>query len=142
MSYLISTKGRYALRVMVELAVNYDGGYVPLNKIAQRQDISLKYLEAIMPGLIKAGLVKGTHGKGGGYSLSVSPKECTIGAILRATEGSISPVACLDQENRCDRADVCRTLQVWKDLDKLIADYLDSIMLSDLVEGPELVKIE
>ena len=114
MSYLVSTKGRYSLRVLLDLA-NHEG-YVPLKEIAERQNISLKYMETIMPLLKEAGFVVGTQGKGGGYMLARPADSYTVGEILRVTEGSIAPVACLDNGYICDRANTCPTLPIWKNL--------------------------
>ena len=131
---LISTRGRYALRVMLELAQDSGDGYMPLPLIAQRQGISEKYLESIISVLAKAGLVEGQRGKGGGYRLSRAPKDCSVGEILRLTEGSLAPVACLEGEtNTCPRADGCLSLPVWHRLDTLINDYLNSVSLADLL---------
>ena len=112
----ISTKGRYALRVMLDLAEQGRAGYVPLREIAQRQEISEKYLEAIVASLSKNGFVRSLRGKGGGYQLRRAPEEYTIGSILRLTEGSLAPVACLEHEpNQCERVAVCKTLKMWED---------------------------
>lgn len=136
MSYLVSTKGRYALRVMLDLS-NHPDIPVPLKEIAERQDISLKYLETIMPCLKEAGFVTGTHGKGGGYRLTRPADSYTVGEILRVTEGSIAPVACLDNGYVCERAGECPTLPVWRKLDSLIKGYLDTVKLTDLsAENP------
>ena len=131
---LISTRGRYALRIMLELAQYDRGKYIPLPLIAERQEISEKYLESIISVLGKAGLVEGLRGKGGGYRLSRELKDYSVGEILRRSEGSLAPVACLDGEvNRCPRAEKCQTLPVWEKLDELINGYLDSISLADLL---------
>ena len=131
---LISTKGRYALRVMIDLAEHQTEGYIPLKTIAQRQGISEKYLEGIIKLLVKAQLLNGVRGKGGGYRLTKVPEQYTVGEILRLTEDSLAPVACLDGEvNRCPRAEKCQTLPVWEKLDELINGYLDSISLADLL---------
>lgn len=131
---MISTKGRYALRVMIDLAGQEQDAFVPLKDIAARQDISLKYLESIMAVLSKGGFVEGLHGKGGGYRLSRHPCEYKAGDILRATEGgSLAPVACLECDAvPCSRAEQCRTLPLWQRLDALISGYLDSVTLADL----------
>lgn len=133
---LISTRGRYALRVMIDMAEHYNGGYIPLKEIAERQDISLKYLEAIMSTLSKAGMVDGLHGKGGGYKLAKEPENCKIGDILRLTEGSLSLVSCLEDGNVCERASECRTLPMWSKLNKMINDFFDSITIYDLMQNP------
>ncbi len=132
---LISTKGRYALRVMLELAGYPTGNYIPLMEIAEHQDISEKYLESIIAALSKAGFVDGLRGKGGGYRLTRKPEEYTLGAILRIVEGTLAPVACLVDNNteNCDRSPTCPTLPVWEGLDRVINEYLDGITLSDLM---------
>lgn len=136
---LISTKGRYALRVMADLAEHPAEGYIPLKEIAQRQEISEKYLEAIIKILVKARLLSGVRGKGGGYKLTRAPEEYTVGAILRLTEDSLAPVSCLTAEAPpCARAVACRTLPVWRRLDQIINEYLDSVTIADLLReiGP------
>lgn len=131
---LISTRGRYALRVMVDLAEHPSEGYIPLKEIAQRQEISEKYLEAIIKILVKAKLLSGVRGKGGGYKLTRMPEQYTIGAILRLTEGSLAPVACLEKDaSPCARAANCLTLPLWQGLDKVTNEYLDSVTLADLL---------
>ena len=132
---LISTKGRYALRVMIDLVEHQSEGYIPLKEIAERQEISEKYLESIIKILVKAKMLDGLRGKGGGYKLTKAPEQYTAGAILRLTEESLAPVACLeDGAAPCTRAAECRTLPMWQGLDKVINEYLDSILLSDLVQ--------
>lgn len=129
----ISTKGRYALRVMAELANHSPEEFVPLKEIAGHQEISEKYLEAIMKNLVKAGLVSGVRGKGGGYRLARRPEECTLRDILEVTEGSLAPVACLEPGRApCPRAEKCVTLPVWQELDGLIRDYLSGVTLARL----------
>ena len=131
---LISTKGRYALRVMVDLAEHPADGFIPLKVIAERQDISEKYLESIIKLLVKAKLLTGVRGKGGGYSLTKAPEQYTVGSILRVTEESMAPVACLEPGAEiCPRSAECRTLALWKGLDKVINDYLDKYTLADLM---------
>lgn len=131
----ISTKGRYALRMMIDLASHRGEGCVALKDIAARQGISKKYLEQIVPLLNKAELLITSRGYQGGYSLSKPPEEYTVGEILRVTEGSLSPVACLQyKENTCPRKGECATLPVWEGLYKAISDYLDGITLRDLME--------
>ena len=131
---LISTKGRYALRIMIDLAENSGDGYVPLKEMAARQDISEKYLESIISVLSKAGLVDGLRGKGGGYRLNRPAADYSVGQILRLTAGSLAPVTCLEsEENPCPRAGQCTTLPMWEKLDALINDYLDSVSLADLL---------
>ena len=131
---LISTKGRYALRVMVDLAEHREEGYIPLKAVAQRQDISEKYLEAIIKLLVRAGLLSGLRGKGGGYKLTKDPAQYTVGDILRLTEDSLAPVACLGPGAApCVKAAECRTRSLWQGLDKVIRDYLDSVTVADLM---------
>ena len=131
---LISTKGLYALRVMVDLAEHREEGYIPLKAVAQRQDISEKYLEAIIKLLVRAGLLSGLRGKGGGYKLTKDPAQYTVGDILRLTEDSLAPVACLGPGAApCVKAAECRTRSLWQGLDKVIRDYLDSVTVADLM---------
>ena len=131
---LISTKGRYALRVMIDLAEHQADGFIPLKVIAQRQNISEKYLESIIKLLVKAKLLTGVRGKGGGYRLTKAPQLYTVGSILRLTEGSLAPVACLEQgSQQCARMADCPTLPVWRKLDELVNNYLDSVTLADLM---------
>ena len=129
----ITTRGRYALRVMVELGEKYGKGYVPLKAIADTQDISQKYLESITADLSKAGLIEGIHGKGGGYKLVKAPADYSVGEILRAAEGSLAPVDCLENGAKCDRADKCATLPLWKELNKVVNDFLDGKTLASLL---------
>lgn len=132
---LISTKGRYALRVMIDLAEHPSDGFVPLKVIAERQELSEKYLESIIKQLVKAGLLNGLRGKGGGYRLTRAPEEYTVGSILRLTEDSLAPVSCMEEDaGGCPRAMECRTLPVWQGLDKVINDYLGRITLADLIQ--------
>lgn len=134
---LISTKGRYALRVMIDLAEHQTEGYIPLKEVAQRQEISEKYLESIIKLLVKAGMLNGLRGKGGGYRLTLTPEEYTVGAILRLTEDSLAPVACLEPgASPCEKAADCRTLTVWRNLDQMINSYLDGITLAQLAQNP------
>lgn len=131
----ISTKGRYALRMLLDLAMHEADGFVALKDIAERQDISKKYLEQIVPLLNKSNLLKTNRGYQGGYMLSKAPDQYTVGEILRITEGDLCPVACLQFEpNDCPRADGCMTLFVWKGLYKAITDYLDGITLQDIID--------
>lgn len=131
---MVSTKGRYALRVMIELAARESDGMVSLKEISQEQEISEKYLEAIMKSLVKEGLVVGLRGKGGGYRLALPPGQCTVAGILRAAEGSIAPVACLERDARqCPRQARCATLPMWKQLGSLIDDFFEGITLEQLV---------
>ncbi len=131
----ISTKGRYALRMMLDLAEHEADGFVALKDIAARQGISKKYLEQIVPMLNKSDILLTNRGFQGGYRLAKSPDKYTVGDILRITEGSIAPVACLDHEpNQCERSVTCATLPLWKGLNKVISDYLDSVTLQDLLD--------
>lgn len=131
----ISTKGRYALRMLYDLALHQEEGYVSLKDIAERQNISKKYLEQIVPLLNKTGLLRTNRGNNGGYMLAGKAEEVTVGDVLRATEGSIAPVACLEFEpNECPRVGECSTLFVWEGLYKVIAEYLDGITLEDIIE--------
>ncbi len=129
--------------MLLDLADNYGGPRVPLKDIAERQGISLKYMESIMPVLVKGGIVSGSHGKGGGYELNIPPEECMVGKILRLTEGSICTVACLENGSTpCERAAQCRTLPMWKKLDEMINGYLDTVSIKDLISTPHLVEIK
>ncbi|MBD5112351.1 MAG: Rrf2 family transcriptional regulator [Ruminococcaceae bacterium] len=131
----ISTKGRYALRMMADLAQNGNGGYVALKDIAARQEISKKYLEQIVPLLTRADMLRTNRGFQGGYALSRSPEQYTVGEILRVTEGNLAPVACLQfDENTCPRKAKCQALPVWEGLYKVIIDYLDGISLKDIID--------
>ncbi|HKM05038.1 MAG TPA: Rrf2 family transcriptional regulator [Lachnospiraceae bacterium] len=131
----ISTKGRYSVRVMLDLALNNTGEYITVKQIAERQGISEKYLEQIIAVLNRAGYVKSVRGAQGGYRIAKDPSVFTIGMILRLTEGSLSPVACLDDDvNECERCDTCETLQVWKDLSVAINNVVDHVTIADLLE--------
>ena len=133
---IVSTKGRYALRVMIDLAEQHKDERVPLKEIAERQGISQKYIEAIMTLLSKNHFVNAVHGKGGGYQLNKNPEEYKVGDILRLTEGSLSPVACLEKGAEvCPRKADCRTLPLWTKLDELVEGYLDSISIADLMKS-------
>ena len=130
---MISTKGRYALRVMIDLAEHCNGEYIPMKDVVKRQQVSQKYVERIMTMLSKANFVEAVHGKGGGYRLNRSPDEYIVGDILRLTAGSLAPVACLDCDaEECERADQCRTLPMWKELNNRITDFFDGITIADL----------
>ena len=132
---LISTRGRYALRVLIDLVEYEEDGYTPLKDIAGRQDISQKYMGSIMTMLSKNKLVEGVHGKGGGYRLNRSPEDYSVGEILRITEGTLAPVACLERDAQpCPRAADCRTLPLWDKLNDMITGYLDSVSLADLMK--------
>ncbi len=132
---MISTRGRYALRVMLDLAENQAGSFVPMKEVAERQDISLKYIERIMPSLVQAGYVEGLQGKGGGYRLVREPAAYTVGDILRCTDEDLAPVACLSAKAKtCDRAEYCKTLPMWTRLNGMLSDFFDGITLKDLLE--------
>ena len=131
----ISTKGRYALRMLIDLAEHQNRGFVALKDIADRQNISKKYLEQIIPILNKSDILKTTRGSQGGYMLSKSPDKYTVGEILRLTEGSLAPVDCLNQDPiQCERSGECATLPVWQGLNRVINEYLDSITLQDILD--------
>ena len=131
----ISTKGRYAVRFLVDLAEHKKDGFIALKDVAERQNISKKYLEQIVPLLNKSGILKANRGYQGGYMLAKDPKELTICEILKITEGSIAPVSCLDFEPiQCERAEECSTLYIWQGLYKVITDYLDGITIQDVVD--------
>lgn len=133
---MISTKGRYALRVIIDLAQQEEDSFVSLKSVSERQEISLKYLEMIIAALNKAGLVNSQRGKEGGYRLSRPVEEYNVGEILRAAEGELVPVSCLDcDENICSRSDNCLTLPMWQELDRIINDYLNGVKLTDLMNG-------
>lgn len=132
---IISTRGRYALRVMIDLAENGNGEYIAMKKIAERQGISLKYLERILPVLTQNRIVEGVSGKGGGYRLTRRPEEYKVGEILRLTEGDLSPVACIGCDAKeCERAEHCRTQPMWTEFYNITNAYFDGITLSELVE--------
>lgn len=134
---MISTKGRYALRVMIDLAESGPEEYVPLKEIADREEISRKYLENIMTVLSKAGLVDAIHGKGGGYRLNRRPEEYTLAKILNLTEGTLAPVSCMENgQCSCDRTQDCRTKPIWTELDNLIQNYLESVTLAAFLTPP------
>ncbi len=134
-SMIVSTRGRYALRVMIDIAENSSGNYIAMKEVSKRQDISLKYMEKIMPVLVAQKMVEGVHGKGGGYKLTRKPNKYTVGEILRLTEGDLAPVACLEcNAEKCNRKADCRTLPMWNELNKRICDYLDSVTLADLMK--------
>lgn len=130
---LISTRGRYALRVMIDLAENQGDGYIPLKEVAKRQEISEKYVEGVLKILVKNGLLDGLRGKNGGYRLAKAPEEYKVSDILWLTEEELSPVACLAKGAKpCHRAPECRTLPLWQGLNKVIMDYLNHTTLADL----------
>lgn len=131
---MISTRGRYAIRVMLDLAQFQGDGYVPMKDVAQRQNLSLKYLEQILPALKSHKLVKGVQGKGGGYRLTAEPKDYLIGDILKVTEKELAPVSCLAEgAEECARRSTCKTINFWEGLNKVINDYLNSQTLADLM---------
>ena len=131
----ISTKGRYAVRVMLDLAVNNTGEYIKVKQIAERQEISEKYLEQIISVLNKAGFVKSTRGAQGGYRIVGNPENYTVGMVLRLTEGKLCPVSCLEDEvNQCGRCDTCETLTVWKELHEAINKVVDGVTIADLAK--------
>ena len=132
---IVSTKGRYALRVMVHFAQRGNEGYIPLKEIAEAEGISQKYLETIMSTLSKAGFVDAVHGKGGGYRLNRSPEDYTVGSILKLTEGSLSAVSCTSQgAAACSRTECCTAKPMWDRLDKMIDDFFEGITISDLLK--------
>ena len=133
---MISTRGRYALRVLIDLAEHNNGSYIPMKDVAKRQELSLKYLERILPILTKAKLIEGVHGKGGGYKLTRSPEDYPVGEILRLTEGDLAPVSCLSPDAEpCERAAECRTLNMWKGFYDLTNKYFDGITIASLAES-------
>lgn len=133
---MISTRGRYALRVLLDLAQHKDDGYIPMKAVADRQGLSLKYIQAIMPALSKNNLIEGVHGKGGGYRLSKELSEYKVGDILRLTEGDLAPVTCLECDAKsCDRADECLTLPMWAEFHEIANNYFDSVTLEDLLNN-------
>lgn len=129
----ISTKGRYALRVMLDIAMHDDGKFIPLKDIAMRQELTVKYLEQIISLLNKAGYLHSLRGNTGGYRLTKHPNEYIVGDILRTTEGDLAPIACLKNNNYCIRSNECITLPFWQGLDKVIKEYVDSVTLQDLI---------
>ncbi len=132
---MISTRGRYALRVLIDMAEHQSDLYVPLKEIAARQEISEKYLESIVKMLVKGGVLTGLRGKGGGYRLSRPPEQYTVGSILRLTEGSLAPVSCLEGGSAsCTRMTQCRTLPLWQGLNQVINEYLDRYTIADLMQ--------
>ena len=132
---IVSTKGRYALRVMLRFATHDQGEYIPLKEIAEQEGISQKYLESIMTILSKAGFVDAVHGKGGGYRLNRSPEDYTVGSILKLTEGSLAAVSCTSQgAAACSRTTCCQTLPMWEKLEKMIDEFFEGITLADLLK--------
>ena len=134
----ISTKGRYALRVMVDLAEHQDEGFVPLKEIAQRQEISEKYLEAVLKVLVRERILVGLRGKGGGYKLGKPPEQYKVGTFLRLTEGELAPVACLESHALpCSRAAQCRTLPMWEKFDQVVTEFFDGYTIADLMRSAD-----
>jgi len=132
---MISTRGRYAIRVLLDLAENDNGAYIPLKDIAERQEISKKYLEIIVKDLVSSGIITGVSGKGGGYRLNRAPEEYNIGEILEIMEGPLASVACLlGKRNECPRKKKCRTLPMWEEYDTMVHDFFYSKTLSDLLD--------
>lgn len=132
---IVSTKGRYALRVMIDLAENSNNAYIPMKDVAERQQLSLKYLERILPALSKNNLIEGVHGKGGGYKLTRKPEEYTVGEILRLTEGDLAPVSCLEcSAEPCQRIHDCRTIEMWSKFNEITNEYFDGITIADLMK--------
>ena len=132
----VSTKGRNALRLMIDLGLNgSDGSYISLKDVSNRQNISVKYLEQIVTPLSRAGMVRSARGAQGGYRLSKDPKDYTAGDILRALEGSLAPISCLEfMPNECEQHDMCATIEFWEGMNKVITDYVDSVTLEQLIE--------
>lgn len=132
---MVSTRGRYALRVMIDIAEHGDGKYTAMKSVAERQEISLKYMEKILPLLVSANLIEGVQGKGGGYRLTREPKDYSVSEILNVTEGTLAPVACLEcGAEACKRTAECRTLPMWMELNRIVNDYLEKVTLADLMK--------
>lgn len=140
---LVSTKGRYALRVMLDIAEHQEQeDFIALKDIADRQEISVKYLESIMKSLVKVHLVEGTRGKGGGYKLVKKPSQVKVSQILTAAEGTLAPVVCLEKKhNTCARAENCKTLPMWKSLQENINEFFEGITLEDLLKDPSAIEL-
>ncbi len=135
---MISTRGRYALRVMINLAEKQTKEFTPLKEIAEAQQLSEKYLESIVKALVQNGLLEGVRGKGGGYRLKRAPENCTVGSILRMTEVGLAPVACLENDPvTCPRAGVCRTLPMWQKLQRMLNEFFEGITVADLMDLPD-----
>ncbi len=135
---MISTKGRYAIRILLDLAEHSSGAYIPMKEVAARQEISLKYIEKIMPSLRGAGLIDSVHGIGGGYRLTRAPEQYSLWEILKLAEGDLAPVSCLqDNAPPCRRAAECRTLSVWEGYYELTKNYFSGITLADLMNAPD-----
>lgn len=136
---MISTKGRYAIRILLDLAEHESGGYIPMKEVAARQEISLKYIERILPPLKAAGLIASTHGIGGGYRLTREPEDYTLWDILRVAEGDMAPVSCLQADAApCSRAAECRTLPVWEGYYRVTKAYFSGITLANLMNTPQV----
>lgn len=132
---IVSTRGRYALRIMIDIAENSNGNYIPMKEVAERQGLSLKYLERILPVLTKNELLSGVQGKGGGYKLVRAPEDIKVGEVLRLTEGDLAPVACLECGTEpCKRAGECRTVHMWDGFYKMLNQYFDGITIADLMK--------
>ena len=135
---MISTKGRYSIRILLDLAEHRSGGYIPMKEVAARQEISLKYIERLMPALKAAGLIDSVHGAGGGYRLTRQPEDYTLWEILTLAEGDLAPVSCLQRNAPpCQRAAECRTLPVWQGYYDLTREYFSGITLADLMNAPQ-----
>ena len=135
---MISTRGRYTVRILLDLAEHADGALIPMKEVAARQGISLKYIERIMPALRNSGLIESTHGIGGGYRLAKPPETVTLWEILSLAEGDLAPVACLETgAEPCGRAPICKTLPVWQGYYALTKDYFSNLTLADLLKQPE-----
>lgn len=131
----ISTRSRYALRLLLDIAQQGEGAVVSLQEIAARQEISAKYLEQIVPKLNQAGFLKSTRGKMGGYTLTCAPAQCNVGDVIRSVEGSLAPLSCLKSEtNQCERCDICDTLWFWEGMDRVLNDYVDHYTLQDFLD--------
>ena len=137
---IVSTKGRYALRVMLDLCEHPREGFTPLQEISDRQGISKEYLNSILKVLVEHGLLDSLRGKGGGYMLAKKPEQYRVGTILRTVEGDLSPVSCVQDAHACPNITQCRSHAMWQELDKVISDYLDSILLTDFMEGGRFYK--
>ena len=132
---MISTRGRYALRVMLDLSEHYNGEYVPLSEISKRQEISMKYLEIVVKALVQKKLLEGQRGKGGGYRLTRPLEEYKVGEILELTEGNLASVACLEPgAEECPRENMCKTVKMWKNFDAMVHEFFYSISIADLLE--------
>ena len=135
---MISTKGRYSLRILLDLAEHRNGNFIPMKDVAKRQGISLKYIERLLPALKEGGLIESLHGKGGGYRLASSPENVSVSQVLNIMEGTLAPVACLEAGSPpCGRVQNCRTLPVWKGLYRVIREYLSGFSIADLMGEEE-----